>query len=120
MPSHITKAQKTSSGNYVFELKANGYGINGNKYTASGEPILIKISVTKGGKIIACETISQKESKGIGDKCGEPSYYTQFNGKDASTYKNVDAISGATVTTDGYVTAVSKVFEAVKILEGDK
>ena len=119
MPTHIEKAYKTTSGNYVFELRAAGYGINGDKYTKSGEYILIRASVTPAGKIIACQTISQKESEGFGDACAKPSFYNQFNGKTEGDYGDVDAISGATITTNGYKTAISKVFEAVKILKGD-
>ena len=57
IPSHIQKAYKTSSGNFVFDLRAAGYGINGDKYTRSGEYIEIKVSVTPSGKIISCKTI---------------------------------------------------------------
>ncbi len=118
MPSAIDKAYKTANGNYVFELHAAGYGINGDKYTASGEYIYIKASVTADGKIIACETVSQKETDKIGSACAEEGFYSQFNGKDETNYGDIDAISGATITTNGYKTGVSKVFEAVKILEG--
>lgn len=121
MPSQILKAYKTSGGNYVFELRAAGYGINGDKWhNPSGEYIIIKVSATSDGKIIMCETVSQKESKGFGDGCANPEFYSQFNGKEESNYKEIDAISGATVTTNGYKTAISKVFEAIKILKGDK
>lgn len=119
LPKQVTKVYKTQSGNYIFELAANGYGINGDQYTRSGEQIIIKVSATADGEIISCETISQKESKGFGDKCAEPEYYTRFNGKTEESYESVDAISGATVTTKGYMTAISKIFEAVKILEGE-
>lgn len=118
IPSQVQKAYKTASGNYVFDLRAAGYGINGDKYTASGEYIYIKVSATADGKIIACETVSQKESDGIGSACADSSFYTQFNGKTADTYKDIDAISGATITTNGYTTAISKVFEAINILKG--
>ncbi len=118
MPSHIQKAYKTSGGNYVFEVRGAGYGINGDKYTRSGEYIEIKLSVTPQGKIISCKTTAQKESEGIGDACAKPEFYGQFNGKLESNYGEIDAIAGATITTNGYKTAVSKVFEAVKILEG--
>lgn len=118
IPSQVQKAYKTASGNYVFDLRAAGYGINGDKYTASGEYIYIKVSATADGKIIACETVSQKESDGIGSACADSSFYTQFNSKTADTYKDIDAISGATVTTNGYTTAISKVFEAINILKG--
>ena len=119
MPSAIDKAYKTTNGNYVFELHAAGFGINGDQYYyPSGEYINIKVSVTADGKILACETVSQKETDGIGSACADSSFYSQFNGKDETNYGEIDAISGATITTNGYKTGVSKVFEAVKILEG--
>lgn len=119
LPSAITKVEKTASGNYVFEIKASGFGINGDAYyNPSGEPIVIRASVTPSGKIIACETVSQKETDGFGSACADPSFYTQFNGKDESNYKEIDAISGATITTNGYKTAIGKLFEAINILEG--
>ena len=116
----ITKVGKTASGNYVFEVKGNGFGINGDKYyNPSGEPIVIRAALTPAGKILACETVSQKETDGFGSACADPAFYTQFNGKDESNYKEIDAISGATLTTNGYKTAVGKLFEAVKILKGE-
>lgn len=119
LPAAIIKTEKTASGNYVFEVKASGFGINGDTYyNPSGEPIIIRASATKGGKIIACETLSQKESEGYGAQCAEPKFYTQFNGKDQTNYKEIDAIGGATITTNGYITAVGRVIEAVNILEG--
>lgn len=118
MPTHIQKAYKTTGGNYVFDLRGAGYGINGDKYTRSGQYIEIKVSVTPDGRIISCKTTAQKESEGIGDACAKPEFYIQFNGKEESNYGEIDAIAGATITTNGYKTAVSKVFEAVKILEG--
>ena len=120
MPKQIEKAYKTASGNYVFDLKASGFGINGDEYyNPSGEYIKIKISVTEDGKIVACQTVSQKETDGIGSACEDVSFYSQFNGKTEADYGDIDAISGATITTNGYKTAVSKVFEAIKILKGE-
>ena len=120
MPKQIEKAYKTASGNYVFDLKASGFGINGDEYyNPSGEYIKIKVSVTEDGKIIACQTVSQKETDGIGSACEDVSFYSQFNGKTEADYGDIDAISGATITTNGYKTAVSKVFEAIKILKGE-
>lgn len=120
MPTQIMKAYKTSSSNYVFELRAAGFGINGDKwYNPSGEYIYIKASATKDGKIIACETVSQSETDGIGSACADASFYTQFNGKYQNNYSEIDAISGATITTNGYKSAVSKIFEAINILKGE-
>lgn len=118
--SLVEKAYKTSGGSYVFELKAAGFGLQGDKwYNPSGEYIKIKVSLTNDGKIIACETVYQSESEGFGAACGEPSFYTQFNGKNETDYGEIDAISGATITTNAYKTAIAKAFETLKILKGE-
>ena len=120
MPKQIEKAYTTASGNYVFELKAAGFGINGDEYYyPSGEHIKIRVSLTADGTIIACETTYQNESEGIGSACADEAFYSQFNRKTADTYGDIDAIAGATITTNGYKTAVSKTFEAIKILKGE-
>ena len=113
----VEKAYKTASGNYVFDLAAAGYGINGD-YGASGEYIRIKVSATASGRIISCVTVYQKETENIGSACASPSYYEQYNGKTAETLGEVDAIAGATTTHRGYSIAVSKIFEAIEILKG--
>lgn len=120
LPSALTAASKTDSGNYVLTLKASGYGINGGNqwHPASGVHIVIKISMTAEGKIINCLTVSQQESEGFGDACADSSFYSQFNGKTESDYTDIDAIAGATMTTDGYKKAVLNAFKAVKILNG--
>lgn len=120
LPSQVKEVSKTDSGNYVFILHAAGYGINGgNQYhPASGKPIVIKASATKDGKIISCITVEQSETENIGSACADKKFYSQFDGKTESDYSEIDAISGATITTNGYKTAISKVFEAIKIMEG--
>lgn len=120
MPSAVQKAYKTASGNFVIEVRASGFGITGDKYyNPSGEYIYIRASATADGRLIAVETISQAETDGIGSTCADPAFYTQFNGKDETNYKEIDGIAGATKTTSGYTTAILRVFEAVKLLKGD-
>ncbi len=120
MPTQVEKAYKTASGNYVFDLKAAGFGINGDHYyNPSGEHIKIKVSVSADREIISCVTTYQSESDGIGSACADAEFYTQFNGKTEENSSDIDAISGATITTNGYKVAVSKVFEAIKIIEGE-
>ena len=120
LPSALVSAKKTTTGNYVLEVKGAGYGINGGDdyHPASGEYIYIKVSMTKDGKIIDCLTVSQAETPNFGSACAEESFYGQFVGKTEADYESVDGISGATLTTNGYKKAILRAFESVKILEG--
>ncbi|MBR6782694.1 MAG: FMN-binding protein [Clostridia bacterium] len=117
---YITAAKKTASGNYILEAKGNGYGIMGGDdyHPASGEYIIVRVSMTPDGKIIDTFTVSQAESEGIGDACADEKFYGQFDGKTESDYKDIDAIGGATLTTNGYLKAIERAFDALKILEG--
>lgn len=115
---NVLKAWKTASGNFVFEVQAAGYGING-EYVASGEYIKLKLAISADGAILATLTVSQKETEGIGDVCMDPEYYEQFNGKTSENYVDVPNISGATVTTSGYKSAVKAAFGAYDLLKGE-
>ena len=116
----VVSAKKTSSGNFVVETKGAGYGIKGgNEYhPASGEYIIVGVAMTPDGKILDCITVSEAETDGLGDACADESFYGQFVGKSEENYTEIDAIGGATMTTDGYKQAISRAFAAVKILNG--
>ncbi|MBQ8746443.1 MAG: FMN-binding protein [Clostridia bacterium] len=116
----VLSAQMTSSGNYIVETKGAGYGIKGgNEYhPASGEYIVVRVAMTPDGRIIDCLTVSEGETDGLGDACAQESFYGQFIGKTEENYTEIDAISGATLTTDGYKQAIQRAFAAVEILKG--
>ena len=118
----VVSAQKTATGNFVIETKGAGYGIKGgNEYhPASNEYIIVKVAISKDGKIIDCMTVSQAETKGLGDACADEKFYGQFDGKTKDNYTEIDAISGATLTTNGYKQAIERAFEAVRVLKGGK
>ncbi len=120
LSKYLVSAKKTATGNYILEVKGLGYGIKGGDeyHPASGEYIVVRVSMTAAGKIIDTLTVSQAESKGIGDVCADEKFYGQFDGKTESDYKTVDAISGATMTTKGYLEAIEVAFASVKIMEG--
>lgn len=120
LPSQLVWVKRTASGNYVLEIKAAGYGIVGgdNYHPSSGEYIQVRVSITRDGKIIDCLTVFEEETDGIGSACADEAFYGQFDGKTEENYNDIDAISGATFTTDGYKKAIMRAFEAVKILEG--
>ncbi len=116
----VISAKKTASGNFVVETKGAGYGIKGgNEYhPASNEYIIVRVAMTPDGKILDCITVSEAETDGIGDVCADEKFYGQFVGKTENDYTEIDAISGATMTTDGYKQAVERAFTAVKTLSG--
>lgn len=113
----VLKAYKTETGNFVFELQAAGYGING-EYVASGEYIKLKVAISADGKIISTLTTYENETDGIGDVCATPEYYEKFNGTDAESCKNVENVSGATVTTSAYKSAIKQAFAAFDLMKG--
>ena len=116
----VVSAKKTASGNFIIETKGAGYGIKGgNEYhPASGEYIIVRVSMTPEGKIIDCLTVSEAETDGLGDACADESFYSQFAGKTEENYKDIDAISGATLTTNGYKQAIERAYAALKTLKG--
>jgi Na+-translocating ferredoxin:NAD+ oxidoreductase RnfG subunit len=116
LSADLLSAKKTASGNYILELRAAGYGIEGKKH-ASGEYIRIRLALTGEGKIIDCLTVSQAETNGVGSVCADEKFYGQFIGKTKENYVDIDAISKATVTTNGYKTAILRAFESVAIFE---
>lgn len=118
--SFMVSAKKTATGNFVFEVKGAGYGIKGGDeyHPASGEYIVVRVAMTASGKILDCLTVSQAETAGLGDACANESFYGQFVGKDETNYTEIDAISGATLTTNGYKQAIERAYTALKTLSG--
>lgn len=120
LPKNFISAKKTESGNFVIESKGAGYGIKGGDdyHPASGEYIYIKVCISSDGKIIDIITTKQAETQGLGDACADEKFYGQFVSKTEDSYTDIDAISGATLTTDGYKAAVRDAFAAFKIIKG--
>ena len=116
----VVSAKKTVTGNYVVETKGAGYGIKGgNEYhPASGEYIVVRVAMTPDGKILDCITVSEGETDGLGDACADEKFYGQFAGKTQENYTEIDAIGGATMTTNGYLQAIERAYEAVNVLRG--
>lgn len=121
LKEYVRSVQKTATGNYVIDIDGRGYAYFDDNHGYGEQrfvPIHIRVSLTPDGKIIDCLTVSHEESENFGDKCGTEAYYSQFDGKTADTYTEVDAISCATQTTRGYMAAIERCFKVVEILEG--
>lgn len=98
---------------------ANG-GIAGYAYIASSEgyngAVTISVGITTEGVITGIDIVSMNETSGIGANCTEPEFKEQFkglsgevniNGKGNQSDNGIDAITGATVTTEAVTRAVN-------------
>lgn len=102
----VKNAGGDTEGYIVVSTSPNGYG---------GE-IQVAIGI-KNEKITGFTTIKNSETAGLGSKCAEPEFTDQFAGKAATvlTYSKsgasgdteIDAISGATITTNAVTEAVN-------------
>ena len=118
---NITSVQISAEGNYIMEVNGHGFAYKGDPdiyLQGKNIPIEICVVVSPGGSILNCVTVAQQESAGYGAACGEKSYYSQYIGKTEPTLTEVDAISGATITSSGYRAAVRSCLNAVNVLKG--
>lgn len=92
---------------YVFILVTKGYG---------GDMKLI-CSVKPDGTIEGCKTLSHSETSGLGSKTAEDPYKSQYTGKNAQTLSEVDAISGATISSNAYMNAVKEAVSTFEIIK---
>lgn len=112
LPQEVTKAVKATNGaGYVFSLKVKGYG---------GDINLI-CGIKSDGSIESTRTLSHSETSGIGSRVvdNEGSYRHNYDGKTADDYDSVDALSGATISSKAYKSAVAAAFEAYGIVTGE-
>lgn len=105
---NIVEAYKAGNGaGYVITGKAKGYG--GDLQVMAG--------IDKDGKIAGVKLMDNNETQGIGSKTGEDAYTSQYKGKD-STLEGVTAVSGATISSKGFQSAVTSIFQAYGSLAG--
>lgn len=104
LPATVTEVyQSTNDVGYVLMLTTTGYG---------GEIKLI-CGIDNAGLIIAAQTLSQSETKGLGTKAIEK-IESVLPGVDQAL-NGVDAVSGATITSKGYISAIQDAFKAFEI-----
>lgn len=101
----IAEAYKATNGaGYTFTVSEKGYG---------GE-VRIMFGITKDGSIEKCKTLNHSETSGIGSRVvdNDSGYRDKFFGKTVDNYDEVDAISGATISSKAYKKAIAAAFAA--------
>lgn len=108
LPERVTEVYKASNGaGYVFMLVTKGYG---------GDMKLI-CGINSDGTISACDTLSHSETSGLGSKTADDPYKNQYQGKSSDTLSEVDAITGATISSVAYKSAIEDAFTAFDIVK---
>lgn len=97
--------------------KQLGWALTVTSSEGYGGDITVAMGVSPDGTLTGISVISQSETAGLGAKCADDEFTSQFAGitggvvsyvKGGATAQNeVDAISGATITTDAVVSAVN-------------
>lgn len=108
LPDRVTEIYRAENGSgYVFMLTTKGYG---------GDMKLI-CGIKSVGTIEQCKTLSHSETSGLGSKTAEDPYRNQYCGKSSDTLSEVDAISGATISSTAYKNAIEDAFKAFDMVK---
>ncbi|MEG0755363.1 MAG: FMN-binding protein [Oscillospiraceae bacterium] len=93
---------------YCVEVRARGFG----------GPITMMVGVAHGGNVIGTQILSQQETRGMGDKALSTDFLNQFLGRSGTLKmghgaRDIQAVSGATVSCKGLVAGVNTALAAV-------
>jgi len=107
MPKSVTEIYKTTNDTgYIFTITVIGYG---------GE-IKFLCGINNEGNVIKTAVLSQTETKGLGTPIFEEPYAGKFRGKDTTGVESIDAISGATITSNAFKFGIRDALTAFNIL----
>lgn len=105
-----------------------GYAVLVTSKEGYGGDIQFSIGIDKEGTITGVEVISMSETAGLGAKCTEDEFKSQFKGIKGDKVKlvkgeksaddEISAISGATITSTAITNAVNEVLAFINGLEG--
>ncbi len=115
---YVAKSEGGNTVGYVFTVKQNGYG----------GPVEVMTGVTPDGVISAIEVLDASgETPGLGQKATDSKFWKLFQGKSgkleasksASADGQIEAMTGATVTSKAVVNAVNKSLELFETVKGE-
>jgi electron transport complex protein RnfG len=78
------------------------------------------VGMTKDGTITAIKILKQNETAGVGARVVEPSFTGQFSNKNVQNLNEVQAITGATVSSGAVIDAVTQKAKEIKELIKDE
>ncbi len=93
-------------------FKAAGKGYSSTIETMAG--------MTRDGKITAIKILSQNETPGLGARVTEPSFTGQFSQRNPQTLNEVQAITGATISSKAVIGSVQAKAKEIQELIKDE
>ncbi len=107
--SFVTEAYKADNGSgYVFMITGDGYGGKGT--------MKLIVGMDADGAVVSTKTLQHIETAGMGSKTADEPYRSQWVGVTMDTVDTVDAISGATISSNHYKASMISAFEAYEIV----
>ena len=107
LPSTVKNVYREVNGEgYAIQLSVKGYDTG----------LVVLCGISSDGTITGTTIVSSNETPSIGGKAEKSSYSDQYLGK-TETLEGVEAITGATYTSNGYKSAVQDAFKAFALLE---
>lgn len=105
-----------------------GYVITVTSHEGYGGDIVLSVGVETDGTVSGVEMLSISETAGLGMKAAEPAFKSQFSGKNVPSFSytksggagndTIDALSGATITTNAVTNAVNGALVCFRELKG--
>lgn len=134
MPEGVDFVEKEFSGNKHFQYN-EAYDQNGNLVGyifkngkhGYGGPVIVNVGVDPNGKITGVKALDLSETPGIGTKVEDPAFTDQFIGKTIGlkavsstnpSNNEIQAISGATTSSNAFIEAVQKSLEQYTLICG--
>jgi electron transport complex protein RnfG len=78
------------------------------------------VGMTRDGVITAIKILNQNETPGLGARVIEPAFTGQFTNKEAGEVNNIQAITGATISSRAVIDSVKKKAEEIEgLIKGD-
>jgi electron transport complex protein RnfG len=114
--------EPVKSGEEIIYYKAfdKGGNLAGIAFKASGKgyssTIETMVGMKKDGTITAIKVLSQNETPGLGARIAEPSFIGQFANKNITRLAEVQAITGATISSKAVIDSVKKKAEEIKVM----
>ena len=106
------------------KTKVIGYAAPGMSSKGYGGEIRLMVGLTAERKVISYRTLAANETPGLGAKLGDAEFSKQFGGKDGPSLKvkkdggEIDAITGATITSRAVCEAIADACARIDRIEG--